>query len=524
MAPKIDVFDTTLRDGTQGEGVNLSVDDKVRIALRMDEFGIDYIEGGWPGSNPKDIAFFQRVKNLDLKHAKITAFGSTRHARNAPENDPNLSEILKAETEVVTIFGKTWDFHVLHALRVELSDNLKMIEDSVRYLKQNDRFVIYDAEHFFDGYKNNPDYALQTLNAAQSAGADVIVLCDTNGGCLPHEIQEITRTIKGNIEKQLGIHTHNDSGCGNANALAAVLEGATHIQGTFNGFGERCGNADLSNLIPSLQIKMGYDVVSPEQLKELTHLSLFISELANIPPLSNQPYVGRSAFAHKGGIHVSAVQRNSKTYEHIDPELVGNSTRVLVSELSGQSNIFHRAEELGIKLEKNSPVAKRILEKVKQLENEGYFFEAADASLALIIMKELGKHRSFFDLVAYRVLVEQHSSDSPWSEATIRVKVGDKIFFMAGDGDGPVNALDTALRKALEEHYPQLGKVRLTDFKVRIMDTGRGTAAKTRVLIESTDGEREWITIGVSDNIIEASWEALVDSIDYKLILDEQKI
>ncbi|RJP32904.1 MAG: citramalate synthase [Candidatus Omnitrophota bacterium] len=519
---KIDIFDTTLRDGTQGEGVNLSVEDKIRIALRMDEFGIDYIEGGWPGSNPKDISFFQKIKEVELKHSKIAAFGSTRHAKNSAANDPNIQELLKAETEVVTIFGKTWDFHVLHALRVELTDNLEMIEDSIRHLKEHGRYVIYDAEHFFDGYKANADYALKTLAAAENAGADVIVLCDTNGGCLPHEIHEITRVVKGGISGQLGIHTHNDSGCASANALAAVMEGATHVQGTFNGFGERCGNADLSNVIPSLQLKMGYEVVPDEKLKELAHLSLFISELANIPPRHNQPYVGMSAFAHKGGIHVSAVQRDSKTYEHINPELVGNSTRVLVSELSGQSNIFHRAEALGIKLEKNSPVARRILEKIKHLENEGYFFEAADASLSLLIRKELGRRRPFFELVAYRVLVEQHLTDGLWSEATVRVKIGDKIYFMAGDGDGPVNALDQALRKALESYYPQLNQLRLTDFKVRIIDAGRGTAAKTRVLIASTDGKSEWITMGVSDNMIEASWNALVDSIDYKLLLDEQ--
>lgn len=525
MAGKIEIFDTTLRDGTQGEGVNLSVEDKIKIAQRMDDFGIDYIEGGWPGSNPKDIAFFQRAKQILLKHAKVTAFGSTRHAKNEVENDPNIRALLESETEVVTIFGKTWDFHVLNALRVSLEDNLNMIEDSVRYLKSQGRKVVYDAEHYFDGYKNNAGYAMQTLEAACRAEADVIVLCDTNGGCLPHEIAEMTRTVVQGVNCRVGIHTHNDAGCGIANAIAAVREGATHVQGTFNGFGERCGNSDLSSVIPILQLKLGYDVVSPEQMKDLSNLAHYISELANVPPKKNQPFVGLSAFAHKGGIHVSAVQRDSRTYEHIDPALVGNRTRVLISELSGQSNVFHRIEEMGLQIDRNSPVAKRILEKIKTLESEGYFFEAADASLELLIRKELGLYKPSFELIAYRVAVDQHGSHgsgSLWCEATVRVKVGEQLLFMAGDGDGPVNALDNALRKALESHYPQLKNVRLNDFKVRIIDGAQGTAAKTRVLIESSDGERGWITMGVSENIIEASWEALVDSIEYKLLINEQ--
>lgn len=521
MSGKIEIFDTTLRDGTQGEGVNLSVEDKVRIAQRMDAFGIDFIEGGWPGSNPKDIAFFQRAKDIAFQHARITAFGSTRHAKNSVENDPNLRAMLESETSVVTIFGKTWDLHVRSALRVELGDNLKMIEDSVRYLKDNGRHVIYDAEHFFDGFKNNREYALQTLEAACRAGADTVVLCDTNGGCLPHEISEMTEAALSKVSCKLGIHTHNDSGCAEANALAAVMAGAAHVQGTFNGFGERCGNADLSIVIPNLMLKMGYEVVSEEQLRSLHGLTLYISELANVPLRRNQPYVGMSAFAHKGGIHVSAIQRDSRTYEHIDPLLVGNQQRVLVSELAGQSNIFYRAESMGIQLDKSSPVVRTILDKIKQLENEGYFFEAADASLELLIRKELGQYKPFFELVAYRVLVDQHKGGL-WTEATVRVKVDDEAYFMAGDGDGPVNALDNALRKALETRFPQLRDVRLNDFKVRIIDTGRGTAAMTRVLIESSDGKQEWITMGVSENIIEASWKALVDSIEYKLMLDEK--
>lgn len=521
MSGKIEIFDTTLRDGTQGEGVNLSVEDKIRIAQRMDKFGVDFIEGGWPGSNPKDIAFFERAKEISFQHARIAAFGSTRHAKYPVESDPNLRAMLESGTSVVTIFGKTWDFHVLNALRVSLDENLKMIEDSIRYLKENGRYVIYDAEHFFDGYKSNREYALQTIETAARAGADTIVFCDTNGGCLPHEIAEIVRTVKPRVSCRLGIHTHNDSGCAEANALAAVREGVTHVQGTFNGFGERCGNSDLSIVIPNLMLKMGCEVVSEEQLRGLHGLTLYISELANVPLRRNQPYVGMSAFAHKGGIHVSAVQRDSKTYEHIDPQAVGNQQRVLVSELSGQSNIFYRADAMGIALDKTSQIARDILEKIKRLENEGYFFEAADASLELLIRKELGQYQPFFELVAYRVLVDQHQGGL-WSEATVRLKVGEEIYFMAGEGSGPLNALDTALRKALEVCYPQLRHVRLNDFKVRIIDTGRGSAAKTRVLIESSDGEREWITMGVSENIIEASWEALVDSIEYKLLLDEK--
>lgn len=522
MSGKIEAFDTTLRDGTQGEGVNLSLEDKLRIAQRLDDFGIDYIEGGWPGSNPKDIGFFQRAKEIQFRHAKVCAFGSTRHARNKVEDDPNVRALIEAETPATSIFGKTWDLHVTNALRIELEDNLDMIRDTVRYLKENGRIVIYDAEHFFDGYKNNPEYALKTVKAASKAGADVIALCDTNGGTMPHEITDIVAKMRGELGGVLGIHAHNDAGCGVANTLAAVQAGCTHVQGTFNGFGERCGNADLSSVMPNLMYKMGYDVVPREKMEELASLSMFISELANVPLKHNQPFVGMSAFAHKGGIHVSAVQRDSKTYEHIDPALVGNRQRILVSELSGQSNIFHILKGMDINVDKSSPVARNVLNKVKSLENEGYFFEAAEASLELLIRKELGEYTSHFDLVAYRVLVDQNSSGDLWSEATARLKVNGDSFFMAGEGDGPVNALDNALRKALLEKYPRLSEVRLTDFKVRIIDTGRSTAAKTRVMIESTDGETEWITIGVSENIIEASWEALVDSIEYKLLIDDK--
>ncbi|MDP8246209.1 MAG: citramalate synthase [Candidatus Hinthialibacter antarcticus] len=522
MAGKIETFDTTLRDGTQGEGVNLSLEDKLRIAQRLDDFGIDFIEGGWPGSNPKDIGFFQRAKDVQFKHAKLCAFGSTRHARNKVEEDPNVCALIEAETAAVSIFGKTWDLHVTNALRIKLEDNLDMIRDTVRFLKENGRIVIYDAEHFFDGYKNNPDYALQTVKAACEAGADVLAFCDTNGGTMPHEITEIVTKMRNELDGALGIHAHNDAGCGIANSLAAIKAGCTHVQGTFNGFGERCGNADLSSVLPNLMYKMGYDVIEPEQMQTIAGLSMFISELANVPLKHNQPFVGMSAFAHKGGIHVSAVQRDSKTYEHIDPAMVGNRQRILVSELSGQSNIFHMLKNMGIEVDKSSPVAKNVLTKVKSLENEGYFFEAAEASLELLIRKELGEYNSHFDMVAYRVLVDQHSSGDLWSEATVRLTVDGDSFFMAGEGDGPVNALDNALRKALLEKYPQLSEVRLTDFKVRIIDTGRSTAAKTRVMIESTDGVSDWITIGVSENIIEASWEALVDSIEYKLLLDDK--
>jgi len=522
MAQRIEIFDTTLRDGTQGEGVNLSLEDKIRIAHRLDEFGIDYIEGGWPGSNPKDVEFFERMKHEKLKHAKVTAFGSTRHAKNTAPDDPNLQKLIEAGTPVVTIFGKTWDLHVTAALKVDLDTNLEMIRDSVAFLKENVPLVIYDAEHFFDGYTSNPDYALATIQAAVEGGADCVVLCDTNGGSLPDRVAELTRKAKEVCSVPIGIHCHNDGGLATANTLAAVVNGATHVQGTINGYGERCGNVDLCVVIPNIVLKLGHEAAHRDELCNLTDLSRYVAEIANLPYRTNQPFVGMSAFAHKGGIHVSAVQRDSRTYEHIDPALVGNRQRILVSELSGQSNIIQTARDMGINLGK-SPEGARILQTIKQKENEGYFFEAADGSLELVIRRELGQHREFFNVIKYRVSVEVTEAGNLWTEATVRVHVNGDVLYEVADGDGPVNALDSALRKALTQKYPQLANVHLRDYKVRIIDSRMGTAAKTRVLIESGDHEtgREWITMGVSENIIHASFEALKDSIDYRLLLDE---
>jgi 2-isopropylmalate synthase len=518
----VKIYDTTLRDGQQAEGITYSLDDKLRIAQKLDEFGIHYIEGGWPGSNPKDAGFFQRIKNIKLKTAKIAAFGSTRHAKNTAADDPNIIALLKAETPVVTIFGKSWDLHVRDALRVTPKENLEMIADSVSYLKKQGREVIYDAEHFFDGYKSNPEYAIKTLQAAADAGAEVIALCDTNGGTMPNELANIMNAVKKAVSTPLGIHVHNDSGVAVANSIIAVDHGAVQIQGTMNGFGERCGNADLCVIIPNLILKYGINCIPKENLKLLTELSRYIAETANMVPNDKQPYVGYSAFAHKGGIHVSAIQRNPKTYEHTQPESVGNIRRVLVSDQAGKSNVFFKATELGIELDKSTPEAKEIVNRIKDLEHLGYEFEAADGTFELLVKKAVGKHRSFFQLEGFRVIVEKRGNKLV-SEATIKVWVDDKFEHTAAEGDGPVDALDHALRKALIEFYPQLKKVRLTDYKVRVLDAKSGTGAKVRVLIESTDGKNEWGTVGISENILEASWQALVDSIEYQLLKEEEK-
>jgi 2-isopropylmalate synthase len=526
---KIHLYDTTLRDGTQAEGVSFSAEDKVRVAKRLDEFGIDYIEGGWPGSNPRDIEFFQLIRNEKLKHAKIAAFGSTRHRKYKPEEDPNLAELLNARCPVVTIFGKSWDLHVTKALRVSFEDNLDMIASSVKYLKSKKREVIYDAEHFFDGYKANPEYAIKTLQAAADGGADCLVLCDTNGGCFPWEIEDIVKTVQDNTSLPVGIHTHNDGGLAVANALAAVRVGATHMQGTINGYGERCGNMNLCTAVPNLVIKMEKDCSCAKKLNTLTPMSLYISELANALPDDRQPFVGRSSFAHKGGIHVSAVQREGSTYEHIRPELVGNERRVLISDLSGKSNIEFKSHEIGVDFEKDPDAMKRVLKVVKSKENEGWNFEAADASLEILMRKELGSHKNFFELAGFRVITERNPARvhidgrEIVTEATVKIKVGERTLHTAAEGDGPVNALDGALRKALKEIYPELSEVHLTDYKVRVLDAREGTAAKVRVLIESRDHENEWSTVGVSENIIEASYLALVDSIDYKLLKYKNK-
>jgi 2-isopropylmalate synthase len=518
----IKIYDTTLRDGTQAEDVSFLVTDKIRIAQKLDDFGVHYIEGGWPGSNPKDIAFFKDIKKVSLRHAKIAAFGSTRRAGTTPEKDNNIRTLIHAEPDVVTIFGKTWDFHVHEALRISLEENLELIHDSLHYLKQRVGEVIYDAEHFFDGYKANPEYALKSLRAAQDAGVDCIVLCDTNGGTLPQELPGILAAVKNVVSTPLGIHTHNDSGCAVANSLVAVDNGIVHVQGTINGFGERCGNANLCAIIPSLQLKMGKECVPDSQLQHLREVANFVYELANLVPNKRQPFVGDSAFAHKGGVHVSAIQRHPETYEHIRPERVGNITRVLVSDLSGRSNILAKAEEFAINLDSKDPVTLEILEEIKEMENQGYQFEGAEASFELLMRRALGTLRHYFSVIGFRVIdTKRPGDDKPLSEATVQVKVGGRIEHTAAEGNGPVNALDHALRKALEHFYPQIKEMRLLDYKVRVLPAGKGTASVTRVLIESGDKSSRWGTVGVSDNIIDASYQALVDALLYKLIKDQ---
>ena len=524
MRRLITIYDTTLRDGTQGEGVSFSMEDKVRLATRFDALGIHYIEGGWPGSNPKDLRFFRRMHDVTLKHAKLAAFSMTRRAGGNTESDANVRAILEAGAPVATIVGKAWDFHVTEALETTLPENLAMIADTIGFLRSRVEEVIFDAEHFFDGFRANRDYALATLTAAQDAGARWIVLCDTNGGTLPHQLVQIIQAVKRTVKTPLGIHVHNDSECAVANSLAAVLEGVGQVQGTINGFGERCGNANLVSIIPSLVLKMGFDCIPETHLRELRDLSRFAAELANRKPWSSQPYVGDSAFAHKGGMHVSAVLKHPQTYEHVDPEAVGNHRRVLVSELSGKSNIVWKAREYGIDLGRETPDSRRILDQLKALEDQGFQFEGAEASFELLMERALGRHRPYFELDAYRVIVEEQSADDePVAEATVRVRVKGILEHTAAAGNGPVNALDHALRKALEEFYPNLREMRLLDYKVRILDESKGTAAKTRVLITSGDGRETWGTVGVADNIIEASWLALVDSIEYKLRSDERR-
>ena len=521
---EVRLYDTTLRDGAQAEDVSFSLEDKLRITQKLDEVGIHYVEGGWPASNPKDMYYFKEVKKINLKRTRVVAFGSTARKGLHPSQDENIRQLLEAQTETVTLFGKSWDKHVLEALETTLEENIELIKKSIAYLKEKGKEVIYDAEHFFDGFKNNKEYALATLKAAEEAGADVLVLCDTNGGTLPYELVEIIRETKKAVKKPLGIHCHNDSGVAVANSLLAVKEGVVQVQGTINGYGERCGNADLCVIIPNLELKMGLKCLPEGNLRKLKELSRFVSELANLAPDKKQPYVGESAFAHKAGVHVSAVLKSPSTYEHIDPSLVGNRRKVLVSDLSGESNIFAKAKELGIDLKKGDPSTKKILKRVKELEFMGYQFEAAEASFELLVKKELGLHKKFFELLGFRVIVSKDSDEEePLSEATIRVRVGDKVEHTAALGNGPVNALDNALRKALEKFYPELQEVELVDYKVRVLEGTKGTAAVTRVLIESTDGTFKWSTVGVSENIIEASWRALVDSIDYKLLKEEER-
>jgi 2-isopropylmalate synthase len=524
MRRQIKIYDTTLRDGTQGEGVSFSMEDKVRIATRLDALGIHYIEGGWPGSNPKDLRFFRRMQDVTLKHAKLAAFSMTRRAGGSAASDPNMTSLLESGAPVATIVGKSWDFHVTHALETTLPENVAMIGDTIAWLAPRMEEVLYDAEHFFDGFRANREYALATLRAADEAGARWLVLCDTNGGTLPGELVEIIREVKRSVRAPLGIHVHNDAECAVANSLAAVLEGVDHVQGTINGFGERCGNANLVSIIPTLVLKLGLDCIPEPNLRELREVSRSTAEMANRKPWSAQPYVGDSAFAHKGGMHVSAVLKHPETYEHVAPETVGNHRRVLVSELAGKSNVLYKAREYGIDLDHATPDSRRILDQLKTLEDQGFQFEGAEASFELLMERALGRHRPYFELEAYRVIVEeQNGNGEPVAEATVRVRVKGMLEHTAAAGNGPVNALDHALRKALEEFYPGLRDMKLLDYKVRILDESMGTAARTRVLITSGDGEETWGTVGVAENIIEASWHALVDSIEYKLRADERR-
>jgi 2-isopropylmalate synthase len=519
---RVQIYDTTLRDGAQAEGISFSVADKMKIAQRLDEFGVAFIEGGWPGSNPKDEEFFALAAKHNWVNAKLCAFSMTRRAGIKAEDDANLQKILAAETPYVTLVGKTWDFHVTHALKVSLEENLAMIQDSIRLMRERGRRVFFDAEHFFDGYRANPAYAVRALRAAKEGGAEMLVLCDTNGGALPEQIGRGVQTILRELDMPVGIHTHNDSDLGVANALAGVEHGAVQVQGTINGFGERCGNCNLVSVIGNLQVKMGIQCVPPENLRSLSHLSLFVSEVANWVPDDRQPFVGKSVFAHKGGMHVDAVQKaGGRAYEHIDPESVGNQRRILVSELSGTSNVREVASALGVNLEKGGREATAILKELKNREAEGYEYEGADASFHLLVQRVLGVEKKLFELLGIRVINELRPANghkAEWiTEATLKVRVGDQVMHTVAEGDGPVHALDNALRRALSEVYPELEGIRLTDFKVRVVNTREGTAAKVRVLIDAARGERSWSTVGVSPNIIEASWEALTESVEYGL-------
>lgn len=517
MSNQIKIFDTTLRDGTQGERICFSAEDKLRIARRLDELGFHYIEGGWPGSNPRDMEFFRLAQKEKFHTARIVAFGSTARYGQAANEDPNLNALLDANTPAVSIFGKTWDLHVEEALGITLEDNLQLIFDSISYLKTNGKEVIYDAEHFFDGFKANPEYALKTLLTAEKAGADTIALCDTNGGSLPSEIANIVKKVSESVTCTLGIHAHNDGELAVANSLAAVEMGARHIQGTINGYGERCGNANLCSILPNATFKMGFDTISLSSLQKLTSTSRLVSELANVLPDSRLPYVGDSAFAHKGGIHVSAVLKNPKTYEHLDPEDVGNRRRVLISDLSGKSNLRFKAEELDLDMDANKDALPEIMKVLKQREFEGYSYEAAEASLNLLIRKITENHRDAVQLKGFRLLIEKNDDQGSRCEATIRVEANGVTEHTAAEGNGPVHALDKAFRKALIRFFPEIQHMQLEDYKVRVMNGKNSTAAKVRVLIDSSGGTETWSTVGVSENIIEASWEALSDSYSYFL-------
>lgn len=515
MTNPIEIYDTTLRDGTQGEAINFSVSDKLRIAEELDALGVNFIEGGWPGSNPRDVAFFEEARTLKLSHSRIAAFGATRRKSLSCETDQSIQSLIEAETPVVTIFGKSWELHVTDALRLSLDENLEIIEDTVRYLTGRVDFVVYDAEHFFDGYRSNPKYALATLLAAVAGGADRVVLCDTNGGSLPDDVARVTREVVGEIGVPIGIHCHNDGELAVANTIAAVLAGAIHVQGTINGYGERCGNANLCSVIPNLELKLGREVIGPAQLRKLRETARFVSEIANLALYPSAAFVGDSAFAHKGGVHVSAVERNPFTYEHIAPDVVGNRRRVLVSDLSGRSNLLAKARELNMELSGEQ----RILEELKRLEHDGFEFEAAEASFELLVNKLRNQQQPYFELLGFRVIDEHRGNSMPMSEATVKIRVGGRVEHSAASGNGPVNALDQALRRALGPFYPSLAEVRLVDYKVRVINSSlSGSASLVRVLITSSDGKSKWGTIGVSANIVEASWLGLLDSVEYKLM------
>lgn len=522
MESRVVLYDALLREGAQTEGITLSLQDKLVLAEALDGLGIQYIEGGWPGANPTDIAFFREAKRLRLKNARLAAFGMTRRARFKVGKDPLLQGLLRAGTPTVTVFGKSWDFHVRKALKISHDENLDLISETVRFLKARTDEVFYDAEHFFDGFLANPDYALKTLGAALDAGADALVLCDTNGGSGPDGIRDATARVRRFFpQATLGIHCHNDGDLAVANTLAAVDQGATQVQGCLNGLGERCGNANLSSLIPALALKRRVRFGMPVRLTRLTSVSRLVDEICNVHPRDNAPYVGKSAFAHKAGVHIAAVKKTSEAYEHVRPEDVGNRRKMLISDQSGLSVIVHKAGDRKIRLRKDRPEIRQIVKTMKTLESEGYQFEGAEASFEILVKKALGKHHRFFDLVGFKVVDENRGSGKLLSEATLKVRVGRVLENTLGEGDGPVNALDSALRKALTKFYPCLQDVRLTDFKVRVLNAKEGTAARVRVLIESSDLKDSWGTVGVSTNIIEASWEALVDSIEYKLLKDK---
>lgn len=520
MNNKITVFDSTLRDGAQAEGISFSVEDKIKIVKALDILGVKYIEAGNPSSNPKDLEFFKKIKKIKLKNAKIVAFGSTRRCGVSAQEDKNVNSLLSAETEAVAIFGKSWDFHVTDIIHTTLEENLNMISDTISYFKSMNKEVIFDAEHFFDGYKKNPEYALKTLECAFNSGADSLTLCDTNGGCFPDEIYNITKKVYDKFKTVVGIHCHNDCGMAVANSIVAVDAGASLIQGTYTGFGERCGNASLSVIIANLQNKRSYDCIPKEQMKNLTLTARQISEIANFSLSDREPYVGKCAFAHKGGMHIDGVSKVPHSFEHIDPQIVGNERKFLTSEVAGRSTVLSMVQRIVPSIEKNSPETDLVVEKLKKFEYEGYQFEGAEGSFELLIRKTLGKYKPFFELVNFKIIGEQPYSEGQSASAVIKVIVDGKTEITAAEGNGPVNALDSALRKALEVFYPSLSTVHLTDYKVRVLDGKKATASKVRVLIESSDGIDSWTTVGVSKDIIEASWIALVDSIEYKLIKD----